>query len=220
VGRTGEKRARRDQIRVALGEAGWSGVALPQVAGIVGMLATSVPGWLWLDRTHPDAELLPYLFVPVGVVGWWVAQAATSRALQWARRREVVRIGRGFDADAYLAALGENRQRGVLVVRVRFASPWSEDARTSSADAVGEWMPSLAGVEWEGDVLALRTAELSGRGDTNKYGGGLRAYDNRLFHGALLTIVRAVVPNLERVAPITSIAAAIDGPVEPWNSRG
>jgi hypothetical protein len=215
-----QRRARREQVRVALGEAGSAGVVLPQVAGVVALLASALPGFVWMTHAYPDSELMPYLVIPVAVACSSAEYAGTGRALQWARRRQVDRIGRGFDTDAYLDALAENRKRGVLVVRVSFAAPWPDDARASSCDGVLEWMPSLAGVAWDGDVLALRTAELSGRGDTNKYGGGLRAFDNRLFHGALLTIVSDVVPNLEKVAPIASLSAAIDGPVEPWDSRG
>jgi hypothetical protein len=211
-----EKDVRKGQEREALAEAGKSGKAFTTIALCVGLFGPMALGIIFFDE---DSFLTLGLTTIASMVGAFAAASAAEEILATMRRRRLFRIGRGFEPSAYLEALGEKRRRGVLVVRAKFTRAWPDDARDSARDAVLEWMPALAGIEWDGVTLVLRSAQLDGRewlsgGD----GPSCHVFNNRLYHGAFLRIVEDVVPNLEKVAPIAALTAEIEGPVEAWDA--
>jgi len=211
-----EKHVRKAMEREALAEAGWRGKLFTNSALFVGLFGPMAVGVIFFDA---DSFLVLGLTTLSCMVGAFVAASMSETLLSAIRRRRLFRIRRGFVPSEYLEALGEKRRNGTLVVRVTFARAWPDDARESSRDAVLEWMPSLASVDWNGETLVLRSAELKGRewlsgGD----GPSSHNFNNRLFHGAFLSIVGDVVPQLEKVAPIASLSAEIAGSVETWDA--
>jgi hypothetical protein len=211
-----EKRVRKAMEDEALAEAGRSGKVLTTVALCLGLFGPMAVGIIYFDE---ESLLSLGVTTLASMIGAFAAMSSAERLLSAMRRRRLKRIGRGFEPRAYLEALGQKRRCGVLVVKARFARPWPDDARESARDAVLEWMPSLARIEWEGVTLVLNSAELSGREWlSGGHGPSSHNFNNRLYHGAFLTIVGDVVPRLEKVAPIAALTAEIAGPVEAWDA--
>jgi hypothetical protein len=211
-----EKRVRKVMEEEALAEAGKSGKAYTTIALCLGLFGPMAVGIFYFkDESFASIGITTL----ASMVGAFTAASMAEKLLSASRRRRLYRIKRGFEPSAYLESLSHKRRRGVLKVEMRFARPWPDDARESARDAVLEWMPSLARIEWEGTTLVLNSAELSGRewlsgGD----GPSSHNFNNRLFHGAFLSIVDDVVPGLEKVAPIASLSAEIVGRVEAWDA--
>ena len=215
--RGSEERVKEYRVREALAEAGWRGKLFTGAALCLGLFGPMAIAILFFDTE----AWIPLVIAVIGsMVGAFAGMAAGEIVLAGIRRWRVMRIGRGFDPHAYLAALGENRRNATLVVRVRFARPWREEARASAPDAAREWMPTLTSVAWDGDVLELRrisiecTEWISGGESTS----GGRFFNNRKLHGCFIEILDDVVPRLEDVAPIAKLEVSIEGTIEDWNA--
>jgi len=108
----------------------------------------------------------------------------------------------------------------VVVVRMEFTQPWPDDARDATSYAVADWMKAVEGVAWDRDVLVLRSGRVKGIEwlSGGQHTGGGHNFNNCLYHGWFVRIVDYVLPHLERVAPIATISATIEGAVEPWDA--
>jgi hypothetical protein len=204
----GEAAVREALMSEALGGAGAAGTVIPLLALLLGDLVPMVLGFLIVrsDATLPIVMIV-IVSVAIGIVAMFVAIAQMSKA----RRRRLFSIGRGFDPRGYLEALGAKRKYGVLVLRIRFATPWPDDARVPTSSSVEQ-------SAWDGDALELRGADLVGT-ERLERGPVSRIFNNKLFHAAFLRVIGELVPRLERIAPIASIDATIEGDTQPWNAK-
>jgi hypothetical protein len=212
-----EHKMRQNRIRDALAEAGLFGKIVTNGALVVGLLAPiGISVFVW----GSDGFVATALTVVATAVSAFGLYALAEMMVASMRLSRLTRIGRGFDVDGYLDALGENRRHGTVVARATFATPWPDDARASAHDAVMEWMPTLAGVEWAGETLVLRSSSLDGTEwlSGGRFSGGCRIFNNRDQHACVVRIVEHVVPHLEQVAPIAKLAVAIEGPIEAWDA--
>jgi len=217
VRRRKEQRMRRVMMRTALAEAGIRGKVASTVAICLGGFGPLVGGILVFGS---DSILVVVGLVVLSMLCAFAMADLVELAMSALRRASLNRIGRGFDVQAYLDALGSKRRFGVVVVRVQFAKAWPDDASESVTDAVAEWMGESVKVAWNGDALELRSGELDGteylRG--GQASPGSRVFDNRLFHGWFVRLVDDVVPRLEKVAPITALSVTIVGMVGAWDA--
>jgi hypothetical protein len=210
-----QSKVRRYRVDEALAGSGW-GKLRSTVAVCLGLFGPmiAVPVLLW-DRM--SLVLVLILGAVSSGLGGICATRIHTRVFAAIGRRRVYAIGHGFDADAYLDALGDNRRQAVIVVRSTFGRPWTEERRAFARDAVLEWMPKLAWVEWDGDTLVLRSAEVDG---TKFVQGGelqdsARFFDNTAIHTCFDAIMRRVIPRLDKASPISKLEVELVGKVLP-----
>jgi hypothetical protein len=206
------REVRRDRVDEALAEAGGAakvGGAIAVTVGMLGPIAIALFVW--------DLEAVVPLIVMslASMVGAFTALWINGRLFATIRRRRVLAVAYGFDATGYLEALGENRRNAVLVARAKFTRPWPDDKRASARDAVLEWMPTLALVEWQNGALVLHSAEL----DCTEWLEDSRCFNNKAIHACFDEIARRVIPRLHAVSPITQLEVDLLGEIEAFDAE-
>ncbi len=166
------------------------------------------------------SDVMPYVYPFVAVGLAFLVPRIPERLLARKRLRELRRIGRGFDAERYLDQLRKKRQRGRLVVTLKFQQRFDATTRNALPDAIANWWPKVGKVTWDRNALVIESAEL--RGIEHLHGGDSESssvFDNSRFHTAFMSVVERVLPNLASAHPLASFAAEIAGHTEAWDAE-
>jgi hypothetical protein len=133
------------------------------------------------------------------------------------RRGKVRRIGFGFDSDAYLSRMAEQRYKPVVEYKITFSEAWPEDLRATTGLAIRGWVPAIAAVGWsyDGKRMTAASAELDGRPSTNAY-GGYTIFSNYRVHESFIAMTAKALPKLNRSVSISQLEVEITGETTPY----
>jgi hypothetical protein len=143
-----------------------------------------------------------------------------NRIVAGRRKRQLFRVGRGFDANAYLQALGHKRHETRVVATLTFSRPWKPEQQELAAVAARGWVQ--LDLKWLNDGATLELSR--DRIETTELSGGKRNFHRKHFtnepvHTQVDGVLNKVVPHLHAVNPVEHIAVEVSGKVSPFDAE-